>query len=88
MWFSGEGPIRIGAERRDDHLHLWAERAGSRVEQEAAEGLFAPRRPGTGSGSKIGLYVARGVAEAQGGRAWADVNEGVLSFHVDPSLTP
>ncbi|MGZ8571924.1 MAG: TrmH family RNA methyltransferase, partial [Actinomycetota bacterium] len=88
VWFSGEGPIQIGAERRDGHLHLWAQRAGSRVDQQDAETLFAPRRPGTGSGSKIGLYVARGVAEAQGGRAWAEVNDGVLSFHVDLPLAP
>jgi signal transduction histidine kinase len=44
--------------------------------------LFVPRKPGTGAGSKIGLYVARAVAEAQGGRAWAEVEGDTLSFHV------
>ena len=50
---------------------------------EEAERLFAPRRPGTGAGSKIGLFVARGVAEAQGGRRWAEVDDGRLSFHLE-----
>ena len=43
---------------------------------------FSGREPGTGAGSKIGLYVARAVAEAQGGQAWADVDGDTLSFHV------
>ena len=42
------------------------------------EALFEPRRPGTGGGSKIGLFVVRGVAEAQGGSAWGSVEDGRL----------
>ena len=52
-------------------------------------GLFAARRPGTGAGSKIGLFVARGVAETQGGRAWADVRtDGSRSISDIPLSTP
>jgi signal transduction histidine kinase len=50
---------------------------------EQADSLFQPRRPGSGSGSKIGLFVARAVAEAQGGRAWGSVEDGRLAFHVE-----
>ena len=50
--------------------------------RERAESLFAPRKPGAGAGSKIGLYVARAIAEARGGGAWAEVHGDTLSFHV------
>ena len=53
-------------------VRVWRE--GTELDAEDAEALFMPRRPGEGAGSKIGLFVARGVAEAQGGRAWAEVD--------------
>jgi hypothetical protein len=34
----------------------------------------------------MGMYVARGVAEAQGGRAWGEVADGALVFHVEIPL--
>jgi len=81
-WWAGEGATTIGAERTGGDLHVWARRAGATIDETGAEALFTPRKPGTGAGSKIGLYVARAVAEAQGGRAWAEVDGDVLSFHV------
>ncbi|HEX6130536.1 MAG TPA: TrmH family RNA methyltransferase [Actinomycetota bacterium] len=86
VWWTSEGPVLVRSERRDGRLHVWASRAGTEITEEAAEALFAPRRPGTGAGSKMGLYVARGVAEAQGGRTWATVNGDVLSFHLELPL--
>ena len=70
----------------DDRLHLTVWREGTELTAEDAERLFEARRPGTGAGSKIGLYVARGVAETQGGRAWAEVKDGRLSFHLETPL--
>ena len=78
----GEGSVRVSAERRGEDLHLWAERDGAELSQSDADALFVPRRPGEGAGSKIGLFVARGVAEAQGGRTWAEVDHGCLGFHL------
>jgi TrmH family RNA methyltransferase len=86
VWWGGDGPVVIEAERAGDRLHVWAWRAGTELDAEAAEALFLPRRPGTGAGSKIGLYVTRGVAEAQGGRAWAEVRDGRLAFHLELPL--
>ena len=47
--------------------------------------MFQARRPGTGGGSKIGLFVVRAVAEAQDGRAWATVDDGRLTLHLEPA---
>jgi RNA methyltransferase, TrmH family len=84
VWWTNEGPVRVDARRQGDTLHLWATRAGNAdLDADAAEDLFIPRRPGEGGGSKIGLFVARGVAEAQGGRAWAEVGQDRLEFHLE-----
>ena len=83
MWWGSEGPIRIGAERGPGSVHIAAARPSEDIDPPAAEALFAARKPGSGAGSKIGLYVARAVAEAQGGRAWAEVHDGELSFHLE-----
>jgi K+-sensing histidine kinase KdpD len=85
-WWAGEGATTIAAERRDGNLHVWASRAGATIDAAGAEALFVPRKPGTGAGSKIGLYVARAVAETQGGRAWAEVDGATLSFHLELPL--
>jgi TrmH family RNA methyltransferase len=81
-WWAGEGGTTISAERIDGDLHVSARRSGASIDEAGAEALFTPRKPGSGAGSKIGLYVARAVAEAQGGRAWAEVEGDTLSFHI------
>jgi RNA methyltransferase, TrmH family len=86
LWWATEGPITITATREGATVHIASSRAGADVTSEEAEPLFLPRRPGTGGGSKIGLFVARAVAEAQGGRAWATVSEATLTFHLSLPL--
>lgn len=81
-WWAGDGATTISAERMDADVHVWARRSGTTIDAAGAEGLFVPRKPGTGAGSKIGLYVARAIAEAEGGRAWAEVDGDTLSFHI------
>ncbi|MBI4172663.1 MAG: hypothetical protein HY511_07865 [Actinobacteria bacterium] len=82
VWWAREGSIRVTAEVRDERLVVEVFRAGVELSQEEADKLFQPRPPGTGAGSKIGLFVARGVAEAQGGTATVRV-EGGLRFRLD-----
>ena len=88
VWWGREGPITIEAGRAGDRLEVTIWRMGTDLAPADADGLFAARRPGTGSGSKIGLFVARGVAEAQGGRAWGEVADERLSFHLELPLSP
>jgi signal transduction histidine kinase len=83
VWFAFEGPIRIEAASDDARLVVTASRSGTELDDAAAESLFLPRRPGSGSGSKIGLFVARGIADAQGGRSTATVRDGRLTFRLE-----
>ena len=74
VWWGTEGPIRFAAHREEEGLVVTASRRGGQGFTDAQlEELYAPRAPGTGGGSKIGLYVVRGVARAQGGDAVATV---------------
>jgi TrmH family RNA methyltransferase len=82
LWWAEEGPIVYDARRDGDAVEIVASRRGVAAGPEELDGLFLPRRPGSGGGSKIGLFVVRGVAEAQGGSAWASVEDGSLRLHL------
>ncbi|MGH2634800.1 MAG: TrmH family RNA methyltransferase [Actinomycetota bacterium] len=83
VWWTNEGPVLVDAEVREDRLLLEVSRRGTELSQEGAERLFHPRAPGTGAGSKIGLFVALGVASAQGGAVSVRVEGDTLSFLLD-----
>ena len=82
VWWTDEGSVRISAGIDAGRLILRACRGGARLGREDPDRLFSPRAPGTGGGSKIGLFVARGLAEAQGGRAFAEA-DGSLCLVLD-----
>lgn len=88
VWWTNEGPVTVSAERREGRLLVRAFRAGTALVPEEAPRLFQPRAPGTGAGSKIGLWVALGVAEAQGGTATVEVEDGVRFILDVPSTDP
>ena len=81
LWWAEDGPIVYDAHRDGDFVEIVASRTAATVPDDL-DGLFQPRPPGSGGGSKIGLFVVRGVAEAQGGSAWASVEEGRLRLHL------
>ena len=85
VWWTSEGPVRVSAETSDGRLVVRTERDGPQLGQPEADRLFLPRLPGTGAGSKLGLFVADGVAKAQGGSAFAEVN-GPLRLVLDIPL--
>jgi TrmH family RNA methyltransferase len=82
VWWADDGAIDVVSERAGDMLVVTVSRGGSTIAADEAEELFRPRRPGTGGGSKIGLYVVRAVTRALGGAADARVVEGRLELRV------
>jgi RNA methyltransferase, TrmH family len=87
VWWTDAGPVRVRASVEEEgRFVLEASRIGSRVAPDDVERLFHAREPGTGAGSKIGLYVTRGVAEAQGGTATGSVHDDVLTFRFEVPL--
>jgi signal transduction histidine kinase len=81
VWWGSEGPIDVGAEVADSRLVVRVSRAAAADVD--VDTLFEARRPGSGGGSKIGLYVARRVADAQGGSASASLDGGRLTFRLE-----
>jgi nitrogen-specific signal transduction histidine kinase len=74
QWFAEEGPIHIEAHDMDGPtLAVWREKPV--VAASGIDGLFVPRAPGSGGGSKVGLFVARGLADAHGGSLTAAAGE-------------
>jgi len=80
-WWAEEGSIRVQARRRDGSIEVEVARAGTRLTAREADDLLAPRAAGSGGGSKLGLFVARAVAEAHGGTLTAAVDGG-LAFRL------
>ena len=67
-WWGEEGPVRV---RVAPPGQVVVERSGSALDPGRVEDVFLPRAPGTGGG-KVGLFVARGLAEAHGGTLRAE----------------
>jgi RNA methyltransferase, TrmH family len=83
VWWTGEGPVRVAARLEGGRFVLDACRERTELTQEEADRLFRPRAPGTGAGSKMGLFVALGIAEAQGGTVAARVGDSLcFTFEV------
>jgi signal transduction histidine kinase len=66
VWWAEEGPIEVDVEG-GPLATVRVRRGHPSVAPDEVERIFLPRAPGSGSGSKIGLFVARGLAEAHGG---------------------
>jgi TrmH family RNA methyltransferase len=89
VWWTNDGPVEVDAALEEGRLRLETTRRGTELSQAEAERLFQPRAPGAGAGSKIGLFVALGVASAQGGTASVRVRDDTLTFVLDvPAGSP
>jgi TrmH family RNA methyltransferase len=83
VWWTSEGPVEVAGSTEGGRFRLDVSRRGTELTQAEAERLFRPRPPGTGAGSKIGLFVALGVAQAQGGTATVHAGDDTLRFVLD-----
>jgi len=81
-WWGREGPVTIAATRNGGTVRIEVARLGAELDASASGGLFDVRRAEVGPGG-FGLVVAAGVASAQGGRAWATAEAGVLTLHLE-----
>jgi TrmH family RNA methyltransferase len=78
-WWGEEGPVRI--ETAGSPPSVRVRRRGTTLTLEEAKALLRPRAPGTGGGSKAGMFVAKGLVEAHGGQLDVEV-EGGIGFRV------
>lgn len=83
VWWTSEGPVAVSAVGHGGRFTLEVFRSGTELTAERAAQLFQPRAPGTGAGSKIGLFVAKGLAEAQGGTVAAEVETDGLRLRLE-----
>ena len=69
-----DSPVRVRVESRDHELLLHVHDAGPGVPEDDRETVFEPFRRGDGSvrGAGLGLAIARGFAEVNGARVWAE----------------
>lgn len=83
--YAPEGPVQVELNGEDGQAHLTVRDQGPGIPRKRLKAIFQPygrlsqRQEGVG----LGLYIARGIVEAHGGRLWVDSQPGKGSaFHV------
>ena len=76
-WWGREGPVRLALRSRATQISIVVARSAPDLGGDRADALFAAGRPGAGAGARLGLFAARGVAEAHGGTLTARVGDDI-----------
>lgn len=75
--YTAQGKITVGAETLDDQVHFWVKDSGIGIKKQDASELFNKFVRGSGiaqihpDGSGLGLFIAKSIIDAHGGRIWA-----------------
>ena len=85
QWWGERGPVRVETSGNPAPT-IVVRREGPELEPGVTAELFQPRMPGSSSGSKVGLYVAKGVAEAHGGDLSVETSRGIAFTVTFPSV--
>jgi PAS domain S-box-containing protein len=86
-------PIRINLGRRGPSAHIAISNEGDPIPADKLPALFdrftrAGNMPGTANGLGLGLYITRGLVEAQGGRIDVESGGTTTTFHIHLPLQP
>ncbi|MGI0024116.1 MAG: sensor histidine kinase [Nitrososphaera sp.] len=81
--FVKEGTIQVGIKRVDSQVMVTVRDDGEGIHPDVLPVLFTKFVSRSDGGTGLGLYISKGIVEAQGGRIWAENNdEGTgASFH-------
>jgi TrmH family RNA methyltransferase len=85
QWWGERGPVKVRTTERSGPT-VSVSRAGSPLDPEVRGRLFEPQMPGSGAGNKVGLFVAKGLVEAHGGRLEVESAEGIAFAVTFPSV--
>lgn len=76
--YTDKGTLTVGAEQLGDQLHFFVKDTGIGIKHEDTPELFNKFVRGSGiaqihpDGSGLGLFIAKSIIDAHGGRIWAD----------------
>ncbi len=76
--YTDKGTITVGAELVDNNMHFWVKDTGIGIKPQDATELFSKFVRGSGiaqihpDGSGLGLFIAKSIIDAHGGRIWAE----------------
>jgi signal transduction histidine kinase len=74
--FTTDGSIYIISEKRDDHAIVSIKDTGIGIDSEVFPRLFSKFASKSFSGTGLGLFIAKSIIEAHGGKIWAKNNTG------------
>jgi signal transduction histidine kinase len=88
--FTKEGEVVVVLDEKDGQAIVSARDTGSGISPEIYPNLFAKFTTKSEKGTGLGLFIAKNIVEAHGGKIWAENNSGgkgaIFSFSL-PTLT-
>ncbi|MGH9876459.1 MAG: sensor histidine kinase, partial [Nitrososphaerales archaeon] len=73
--FAKEGTIQVGIKRVDSQVMVTIRDDGEGIHPDVLPMLFTKFVSRSDGGTGLGLYISKGIVEAQGGKIWAENND-------------